>query len=422
MAAVKRNHYSFLFGVLCLIFTTQYMVLLFLIPHNVFIYFPDHESVIPVYLSPPPESCPNITNIYDNSKVLPPNKTQQLHVKYDLPLYLFSTGGSGNTWMRVLLEYITGISTGAAFGDPKYNTIFNRDMICKNNVLVCKAHPIWFYVQVPPVEWKPDGLWEGKKTEHIHEADGLVWIIRNPWYCMWSLYQLRASDYVHSGEIDISDFDADHFYMDVYMGAREISLVEKWKLQFTIAEVLLSDAKRKWNNDTSRIVQIKYEKIVNEPTRVNEMLKVINHLYVNVSSNGLRLPGNKTISYDELINRIECAFMYKTNEGTFHRSHNDTGRSIVTLEYAYMALGEEKICKIWHSLKEHAQPLGYTQLFVDKFRCEEKGYWHNITDIDSVKNPNMTRFKKAKEIYERERQLRKRQNMQKKQKGVIHAG
>ena len=62
------------------------------------------------------------------------------------------------------------------------------------------------------------------------------------------------------------------------------------------------------------------------------------------------------------------------------------------MEYAYWSLGEERICKIWHSLLPYAKPLGYKQLFLDKLDCESKEWFLDIVDIDNVNQPNMTRF------------------------------
>eukprot|EP01083_Nonionella_stella_P303873 1053493_1 len=447
MISFNRHRFCCLCGLICFAFTTQFMVLLFFVmPRNhIYFYFADHSSIHPplqesnisttqfeeydtyqdsnqspinttkkVLESMPNTSytytsCPRITNIYKNSRSLPANKRQTLHVAYDLPLYLFSDGGSGNTWMRVLLEYITGISTGSVFKDPTYKRLFNKDHLCNRGVLVCKAHPIWFFHQVPPFSWKPQGVWETKNAKKVsHDADGLVWIIRNPWHSIWSLYQLRTSDYIHSGKIDIENFDEHDFFMDIYMGKREISLTEKWKLQFKLVDVLLNDRRRKWRNDSSRVVQVKYENILNESTRVDEVLKVLDHLYVNISS-GFWLPQNVYITYEQLIQRIKCASDYKTNEATFHRTHDDKEKNIVTLEHAYRKLGEETVCKIWHSIKDYSEPLGYKQLFYDEFRCEDRQDWYNITDIDNVKHPDMARFNVAKRQFEREKMHRKRQ-------------
>lgn len=63
--------------------------------------------------------------------------------------------------------------------------------MCTDDLLLCKCHPLWFYTRDPPVIIHPYGYFQKqRKTQQgnlIHEADGLVWIIRNPWRAIWSL-------------------------------------------------------------------------------------------------------------------------------------------------------------------------------------------------------------------------------------------
>ena len=86
-------------------------------------------------------------------------------------------GGSGNTWMRTLLEYITLISTGSVYTDTKYKTVFNAEGQCSEKQLVCKAHPIWFHKQQPPVSMMPEGAWQKNKKNALNTHDGIVWLI-----------------------------------------------------------------------------------------------------------------------------------------------------------------------------------------------------------------------------------------------------
>ena len=74
----------------------------------------------------------------------------------------------------------------------------------------------------------------------------------------------------------------------------------------------------------------------------------------------------------------------------------------MTMNEAYLALGIDKICKVWHSLKYTAEKFGYKQLFIDKFNCETMDNWNNIKDLDYINNPNMTR---VNWFHERNRKL-----------------
>ena len=365
--------------------------------------------------------------------------------RFKHPLYLYSFGGSGNTWTRVLFQYITGIATGSMYEDDTLQHLSVMEGHCNDQLLICKAHPLWFYQTVPPIVIDPNGFFAATKAVR-HEADGMVWLIRDPWHAIWSVYQLRYGNHRnHANKISRSEWNPDAFYADIYMGIKEISLVEKWKIQFEMADILCKYSKRNWldrsegndsasgyNNCKHRIVTVMYEHLTNKAQRNEEFMKILRHIYnlnnddpyqeeqyfayIDVNDNEtMQLTKNndvkkirkkttrqvhsskkqmlKFVDYDGLLNRIECAFNYEdSNAKTFHRSHNKNNTQYVDIEYAYWSLGEQKICKIWHSLLPYAQPLGYKQLFLDKLDCESKEWFSDIVDIDNINNPNMTRF------------------------------
>ena len=53
-----------------------------------------------------------------------------LHARFSQPLHLYSEGGSGNTWLRFLLEYTTSISMGG---------IFKVEGECHDGLLLCNT-------------------------------------------------------------------------------------------------------------------------------------------------------------------------------------------------------------------------------------------------------------------------------------------
>merc|ERR1711971_36065 len=141
------------------------------------------------------------------------------------------------------------------------------------------------------------------------------------------------------------------------MGQVEISLVEKWKMQFEVANALLMHNKgqnNKWHNDSRRIVQIKYENLVDGNQRIAEIMKVIHHLYDlndnHMENNDYFIRTGKwnrmeQMNYAQLVDLIECGFHYQDpNSNKFHRSHaNISGNSssddgFVDMAYAYRSL------------------------------------------------------------------------------------
>merc|ERR1712228_464942 len=259
----------------------------------------------------------------------------------------------------------------------------------------------------------------GWHQRSVHaKFDGIVCIVRNPWNAMWSVFQLWFSHYQsHTARIKKNEFDADRFYEFLYLGAGELSACEMWKRQFTVIDFLYSDA--------LRIVYIQYENLLDKMQRVAEIMKIINHLYklmpINTSNETqlmfpLQSVLNKVdfIEYEALIDRIECAFNYtnskKKNKNIYKR--DVANETFISMNEAYSALGRERICKIWHSLKTNAERFGYKQLFYEQYRCEDEIYWDNIVNVDNVNRPNMTRYRLYKEREDKEIAQRKRKKQQ----------
>ena len=81
---------------------------------------------------------------------------------------LVSSPGSGNTWVRLLLEQTTGIFTGSIFCDPELKASgFFGEQIINSNVLVVKTH-------YPGIGNPSLGHFNP-----VH-VDGVIFITRNP--------------------------------------------------------------------------------------------------------------------------------------------------------------------------------------------------------------------------------------------------
>ena len=332
---------------------------------------------------------------------------KDIKARFNRTLFLFSEGGSGNTWMRILLEYITGISTGVPYDDKTFRRIFNQEGKCHNGLLVCKCHPRWFYKSAAGhFEIHPQGNWRlrGRNNGATGASDGAVWIIRNPWHSMWSLFQLIAGRFLsHSHRIKKDKFNVTRFRNEVWLGTTEIALVEHWKNQFMMIDILKQN--RSWNDDN--IVIIKYEKLLDESKRVDEFNKVIQHLYKLDRSDDEKYfvvpthDGLKYFSYEQLLVRIECGFEYCSNMHTkqVKRDKYANINEYVSMEQAYLSLGNETICNIWNSLKPLAEPLGYTQLFLDEFDCDKMDIKYHL--VDNINNPNWTHIDEVRKERQR---------------------
>jgi len=99
-----------------------------------------------------------------------------------LSRYLVSYPCSGNSWLRLLLEYSSGVFTGSRYNDRTLGTssLLPGEGIDSARVLVVKSHDFqpWF----------------------LHKKHKIIWLLRNPFDVIWSHFQL-ASTANHTGLI-----------------------------------------------------------------------------------------------------------------------------------------------------------------------------------------------------------------------------
>ena len=112
------------------------------------------------------------------------------------PIALASFPGSGNTWVRGLIQGITGLCTGAIYCDRMLRrTGFPGESIRSGIVLVVKTHhydPRWtgiYYEKSAPFSYF-------KKVEHIPIHSSAIFLLRNPFDSLVSEYsrQLREEE------------------------------------------------------------------------------------------------------------------------------------------------------------------------------------------------------------------------------------
>ena len=112
------------------------------------------------------------------------------------PIALASFPGSGNTWVRGLIQGVTGLCTGAIYCDRMLRrTGFPGESIRSGIVLVVKTHhydPRWtgvYYAKSAPFSYF-------KKVEHIPVYSSAIFLLRNPFDSLVSEYsrQLREEE------------------------------------------------------------------------------------------------------------------------------------------------------------------------------------------------------------------------------------
>ena len=101
---------------------------------------------------------------------------------------LVSFPGSGNTWMRYLIEQATGVLTGSVYCDRGLKVVHPGEHIVTGNVIVVKTHQA--EATLVPVSQEMFG------KAHFNQA---IFLIRNPYDALLSEANRRWGGYGHTG-------------------------------------------------------------------------------------------------------------------------------------------------------------------------------------------------------------------------------
>ncbi len=131
------------------------------------------------------ESC--IDSVKGTNITLPASKCKFINGGGRDPVALVSLPGSGNTWVRGLLEYMTGVCTGAIYCDISLRSHgFTGEYIRGGSVLVVKTHensPIWMDTWTPP-----------KKHNYWGRFGSAVFILRNPFSALVAEWNRKVAN------------------------------------------------------------------------------------------------------------------------------------------------------------------------------------------------------------------------------------
>ena len=131
------------------------------------------------------------------------------------PIALASFPGSGNTWVRGLLQDITGICTGGIYCDPTLRrSEYPGECIRSGVVLVVKTHqtaPRWtgvYYDKSAPFKYF-------KKLEHIPVYSSAIFLVRNPFDALIAEWHRRQR--VNSSDNHVESIGREYFGEYSYM-------------------------------------------------------------------------------------------------------------------------------------------------------------------------------------------------------------
>ena len=108
---------------------------------------------------------------------------------------LVSFPGSGNTWMRYLIEQATGIFTGSVYCDRGLKVVHPGEHIKSGNVIVVKTHQA--EATLVPISQEMFG------RSHFNQA---IFLLRNPFDALLSEANRRWGGHGHTGVASEADF------------------------------------------------------------------------------------------------------------------------------------------------------------------------------------------------------------------------
>ena len=335
-------------------------------------------------------TCNNLVN-GSNIHLLSNKHERDLIFRHKYPPYLISYPGSGNTFTRILIEYITNIYTGSVFNDyvliNEYG--FKGELYCFNETSVIKLHPrllqkkypLWINGTCPCgcIRYKDFRVKKYGKSDLLDEMiyyDNIwkpltgIFIIRDPWSAIFTEYQYsegRKSSWisstihfgkkrrriqkwpqlkhVHVHHVRKSDFNSGRF-----KGFVQANVKRYMELFKTIKDFQ--------ENNYEHLI-IKFERlisIVNEKENFNEIQNVIKFLYNEKYYNE-----NKNI----LQKKIKCLnqFIIRNDKrmNAIKRSSNDIFMEafFATKKYAYNSLDKPFLCGVWRAMEKELKYYGY---------------------------------------------------------------
>ena len=199
-----------------------------------------------------------------------PSRCKFIHGKYRDPVALVSLPGSGNTWIRGMLESLTGICTGAIYCDISLRSHgFTGESVREGSVLVVKTH------KVKPTWTESDDRDFPKEMNMETQFGSAVFVIRNPQNALVSEWNRIVANNLTIRTINLNShtekagkewFGENKLWSDFV-----VKQVNRWKIML-----------KNWlmNNEDHPVLVVKYESLVNDSfTQSKRILDFLNVSY-----------------------------------------------------------------------------------------------------------------------------------------------
>ena len=261
-------------------------------------------------------------SLLDNTQMFSRNQT-----------LLLSYPGSGNSWVRLLIESATGIYTGSIYTDETLSPLFPTEDRCGLRLSVIKGHPRSF-------ETCDNYLCIKKSPAHtnrkyylkclggtIQNFKKFLFVARDPMMSIWSEFQLIVSGQ-HNESVRSNDRNMIRYWQTHAKRAID-SFANDYHQSVYPMYVNHSPHNFKW---------IKYESLLDETTRVSELHQVTEYL---------QLPNPVNLE------RVTCAFDISDNV-RIHRHSVYNATEMIHNHLISMA------CYAWARIGNYSRTFGYS--------------------------------------------------------------
>eukprot|EP00939_MAST-03C_sp_MAST-3C-sp1_P005428 g5428.t1 len=152
-------------------------------------------------------------------------RSSALQLRREMPPVLYAPGGAGSTWLRLLLDHVTGADSGSVYADVDLAVHLRGEGMCFPGLSVVKAHPEGF--PYDSIFSRSKVLKERCDQIFASGFEAAVVVTRPPFRSRWTNYQRHYAElkslFEHAGHVDRirqNEFDRDDFEAFVRAEAR----------------------------------------------------------------------------------------------------------------------------------------------------------------------------------------------------------
>jgi hypothetical protein len=276
-----------------------------------------------------------------------------------LPPLLWTFPGAGNTWIRMLLDYSTGVYTGSIYGDPSLLPLLPGEGRCDRSVVAVKAHP----AHLDSFDFVPANggllrLNTTRKPQYIkcapYRFGSAITIVRDPFRAIWAEYkryvnwrevvvgrpsgegvslacrqQLRAQS-LHSGALLSACFDHAHF------AHHAVHLARQWK------HAWFHYGRFRQTFRSHPLLILHFEELVHADKRAAALRQLVDFV------------GAQPRATDDA---LRCAFALADSPHIHRDRRTESHREVMSIGDAYA--NRSIVCMMWAFVRRKAVKLGY---------------------------------------------------------------